>query len=62
MMVPDMASDTKPKPQRTQSSERPPTKMTSPRRERGEDKRSSKTVKRHLTRAAVLTTTVNSDF
>lgn len=33
MIVPDMTSDTKPKPQRTQSSERPPTEMTSPRGE-----------------------------
>ena len=30
MIVPDMMRDTKPKPHRTQSSERPPTEMTSP--------------------------------
>lgn len=33
MAIPDMASDTKPKPQRMQSNERPHTEIISPRRE-----------------------------
>lgn len=44
MIVADMTSDTKPKPHRTQSSERPPTEMTSPKREQSKEKRSPKPV------------------